>query len=179
VEQEELGIAGGLQDRVCQTYEKLLYMDFRRDLLEGRGYGDYQELDPALLPPLYIAYDTQLGHAAKFHNNVRERWKQGDPEVVAAMQEFAGFAERGRQALLDRDYPELERLINANFDLRRRIYPLDPRHIRMVEIARELGAAAKFAGSGGSVIGTYRGEAMFQALQRAFQNFGCQVIKPA
>ncbi len=42
VEQEELGIAGGLQDRVIQVYEGVVYMDFdpvREQLIDGyRGY---------------------------------------------------------------------------------------------------------------------------------------------
>lgn len=60
VEREELGIAGGLQDRVCQVYETLVYMDFSRDLIESRGYGRYEALDPALLPPLFMAFDASL-----------------------------------------------------------------------------------------------------------------------
>ena len=47
----------------------------------------------------------------------------------------------------------------------------------MVELARGLGASAKFAGSGGSVIGTYRDEEMFRRLKRAFAE-RCAVIKP-
>ena len=34
-------LQAGLQDRVIQTYEGCMYMDFDRDLLEQRGYGDY------------------------------------------------------------------------------------------------------------------------------------------
>ena len=48
----------------------------------------------------------------------------------------------------------------------------------MVELARGLGASAKFAGSGGSVIGTYRDEEMFHRLKRAFEAERCAVIKP-
>ena len=61
VETEELGIAAGLQDRVIQVYEGLVYMDFARDRMEERDglpCGVYEPLDPALLPPLYVAYST-------------------------------------------------------------------------------------------------------------------------
>ena len=64
------------------------------------------------------------------------------------------------------------------FDTRRTIYNLNPKHIRMVELARELGASAKFAGSGGSIIGIYRDEAMFARLKQAFEAEKCAVIKP-
>jgi len=179
VETEELGIAGGLQDRVCQVYETLVYMDFARELMEGRGYGCYEPLDPALLPPLYIAYDTRLSEiSGVFHNNIRERWRREDPEVLEAMRDFASYAEQGRAALLAGDHDRLAQLMNMNFDCRRRLYRLAPRHIEMVELARRLGASAKFAGSGGSVIGSYRDEAMYQQLQQAFQAAGCRIFKP-
>jgi len=179
VEAEELGVAGGLQDRVCQVYETLVYMDFSREYMEARGYGHYEPLDPALLPPLYIAYDTRLSEVSGvFHNNIRERWLRGDPEVIEAMRDFACYADEGRGALLARDYGLLAQLINQNFDRRRSIYRLPSRHIEMVELARRLGASAKFAGSGGSIIGTYRDEAMYQELQRAFEAAGCRVFKP-
>src|SRR5207253_6444886 len=49
VETEELGIAAGLQDRVIQVYEGLVYMDFAPERLrEQCGYlcGHYERLDP-------------------------------------------------------------------------------------------------------------------------------------
>jgi glucuronokinase len=48
----------------------------------------------------------------------------------------------------------------------------------MVELAREIGASAKFAGSGGSIVGTYEDEAMFARLKQAFEAENCAVIKP-
>jgi glucuronokinase len=49
----------------------------------------------------------------------------------------------------------------------------------MVEVARRTGASAKFAGSGGAIVGTYPDEATFAALQEALGRIGCVVIKPA
>src|SRR5215831_4455509 len=56
VEQEELGITVGLQDRVIQVYEGLVYMDFdarREHAVEGLPAYRYEPLDPSILPPLY------------------------------------------------------------------------------------------------------------------------------
>src|SRR4051812_39958784 len=50
VETDELGISAGLQDRVIQTYEGIVYMDFDRKVMEGRGYGAYEPLNPPKLP---------------------------------------------------------------------------------------------------------------------------------
>ena len=69
-------------------------------------------------------------------------------------------------------------MVNKNFVKRWVIRNLNPKHIRMVELARSLGASGKFAGSGGSIIGTYTDEAMFEKLQAAFEAEKCAVIKP-
>ena len=61
IERRELGISAGLQDRVIQTYEGLVHMDFSEDVMKSRGTGIYTELSPSLLPPLYLAYNTAVG----------------------------------------------------------------------------------------------------------------------
>ena len=81
VEMDELFIQAGLQDRVVppirrpskagrrlplltrpasvsllrqiQTYEGCMFMDFDRELVEGRGYGTYERLPTANLPFLW------------------------------------------------------------------------------------------------------------------------------
>ena len=68
--------------------------------------------------------------------------------------------------------------MNTNFDTRRSIYQLPQGQVEMVECARRVGAGAKFAGSGGAIVGVYRDEAMFQNLERALGELHCNVIKP-
>lgn len=178
-ETRELGVPAGLQDRVVQAYEGLVYMDFARELMETRGYGTYERLDTVLLPNIYVAYRTSLSEGTEvFHSNVRERWARGDREVVEAMQTWAGYAESGRQALLHRDYATLDRLINAGFDLRARIYRISEGNLEMVETARKVGATSTFAGSGGAIAGTYRDEAMYADLVEAMKKVGVAVLKP-
>ena len=48
-----LGITAGLQDRVVQTYEGVVYMDFDEAGLKARGHGEYTPLDPDTLPQLW------------------------------------------------------------------------------------------------------------------------------
>jgi glucuronokinase len=182
VENEDLGIAGGLQDRVVQVYEGLVYMDFAKErerIVDGYQCYAYEPLDPALLPPLYLAYSEALSEPTEvFHNDIRGRYSRGDPLVVNAMQRFAEIAAQGRAALLARDAEQLARLINANFDTRRTIYNLPSWQIQMVETARACGASAKFAGSGGAIIGTYRDEAMFEEVRARMSEIGCRTLKP-
>jgi glucuronokinase len=179
VEREDLGIGAGLQDRVAQVYEGLTYMDFEKGFMDEHGHGQYESLDPKVLPNVYIAFQTELAESSEvFHNDIRKRYDNGEELVVKAMVTFADLARQARECLLAGDYGELARLMNQNFDTRRTIYNINPKHIRMVELAREIGASSKFAGSGGSVIGTYQDEAMFARLKQAFEAEKCAVIKP-
>jgi len=178
-ETRELDVPAGLQDRVAQAYQGLVYMDFSRDLMESRGYGEYERLDPGLLPAVYVAYRTSLSEGTEvFHNNLRERWLRGDSQVVGAMQTWAGYAAEGRACLLQRNYARLNQLVDANFDLRAKIYQIDPGNLEMVHMARAAGATANFAGSGGAIVGTYDDEAMFANLTAAAKAIGIAVIKP-
>ena len=178
-ERDELGIGAGLQDRVIQVYQDMVYMDFNRDFFEPNQHGRYEPMDPALLPPIFIAYDTRLGEGSEvFHNNIRERFEHGDPVVVDAMKQFASFAEEARQVLLAGAKEKLGPLMNRNFDLRSSLYRLREKDLEMVHRARRLGASAKFAGSGGAVIGTYEDEAMRQKLAESYRDIGAELILP-
>ncbi len=178
-ETKELGVPAGLQDRVIQAYEGLVSMDFSKELMERDGYGRYEPLDPALLPNLYLAYRTSLSEGTEvFHDNLRERWRAGEPLVVEAMRTWAAYAEQGREALLRRDYELLGRLIDANFDLRARIYRISDGNVEMIRTARRAGATSNFAGSGGAVVGTYTDRAMYEELVRAMRPLGVAVIQP-
>jgi glucuronokinase len=178
-ETKELGVPAGLQDRVIQSYEGLVYMDFAKELIDRQGFGDYQPMDPALLPHVYVAYRTSLSEGTEvFHSNIRERWRMGDPVIVGAMKTWAGYAEQGRKAILARDYETLDYLINANFDLRAKIYQLSEGNLEMVETARKAGATAKFAGSGGAIVGTYKDDDMYKTLVQVLDKIGVAVVKP-
>lgn len=178
-ETKEIGVPAGPQDRVIQVYEGLVYMDFRKELMETRGYGEYERLDPGLLKNCYLAYRTALSEGTEvFHSNVRERWQRGDPDVVEAMRMWARYAEQGRQALLEQDHEKLDELIDANFDLRAKIYNISPGNWEMIRAARLVGASANFAGSGGAIVGRYKDEAMFNRLQEGLQRIGIAVIRP-
>jgi glucuronokinase len=178
-ETRELNVPAGLQDRVVQAYQGLVFMDFARELMEARGHGNYERMDSALLPNIYVAYRTSLSEGTEvFHSNLRERWRRGDPDVVEAMKTWAGYAEQGRTCLLSRNYSRLNELIDANFDLRSRIYQIDRGNLEMIATARAAGASANFAGSGGAIVGSYKDEDGFARLKDAMRPIGVAVIKP-
>ena len=178
-ERDELGIQCGLQDRVIQMYEGCVFMDFEKSLVESTGHGRYERLAPTLLPNLYIAYDPQRAEVSgKYHKKLRVLFEEKKPDILAAMSEFADIAQRGRDALLAGRPEELPALVNANFDLRDRIFNVAPANRRMVMTARSAGASAKFAGSGGAIVGTYEDKAQFERLARVLAEIGCQTIRP-
>ncbi|XP_041008715.1 glucuronokinase 1-like isoform X2 [Juglans microcarpa x Juglans regia] len=122
--EQELGIVAGLQDRVAQVYGGLVYMVHDLNFLQ-------------------------------VHSTVRQRWLNGDKFILSSMLEVANVAKEGRTALLEKDHSKLAKLMDCNFDLRRSMFgddALGDLNIKMVEVARKVGAASKFTGSGGAVI---------------------------
>jgi glucuronokinase len=178
-EREELNINAGLQDRVIQSYEGIVYMDFERTHLEQNGYGIYEELKPPKLPPLYVAYDPARAEISDVpHRNLRELFNRGDPTVLSAMQKYRELTDQGRSALMSGDWETLSAVMNANFDLRRTIMNIAPENLRMVEVARSTGASAKFAGSGGAILGLYKDGRQYQQLSDALAAIRCNVLRP-
>lgn len=179
VERDELQIAAGLQDRVAQVYEGLTYMDFDKALMERQGYGTYVTLDPALLPSVYIAYQQDLAEGSEvFHSDLRMRYDRGDPDVRAAITFWADLARQVRAKLESGCGADIGALLDSNFDMRRKVCAIDNGNIRMVETARAAGASAKFSGSGGAIVGTYRDEETFERLESMLSPLGVKVIRP-
>ncbi len=178
-ERDELDIQCGLQDRVIQMYGGCVFMDFEKSLVESTGHGRYERLDPALLPRLYVAYDPKRAEVSgKYHKKLRVLFEEKKPDILAAMGEFADIAQQGRDALVAGRRDLLPSLINANFDLRDRIFSVAPANRKMVATARSAGASAKFAGSGGAIVGTYEDDAQFERLSSALAGIGCSTIRP-
>ncbi|MFT5112075.1 MAG: glucuronokinase [Parasphingorhabdus sp.] len=179
VEFEELDIGGGLQDRVAQTLQGLVYMDFDRQLMESRGYGSYTHLDFDVLAFPYIAFKRDLAeNSGILHNNLRQRWLSGDQEFIAGMQMCADAACQAKLAIQSGDSEHLSSIINLGFDRRIATIPGHSGNQQMIELARQVGACANQAGSGGSVVGSCRDEKMFDSLQQEFDAMGVEVIRP-
>ena len=178
-ERDELGINCGYQDRVIQMYNGLVFMDFDKSYLEEHGYGQYERLSPSLLPNMYISYDpNRAEESGKAHKKVKKLFEQKRPDVVSAMSEFADLAQKGRDALVAGRKDELAALVDANFNLRDSIFNVSEENRRMVMVARNAGASAKFAGSGGAIVGTYEDDAHFERLSVALSEIGCRTLRP-
>ena len=185
-EREELGINCGFQDRVIQIYNGLVFMDFERTFVEVHNHGKYEQLWTGPRPDLhlYIAYDANRAEeSGKAHQKVKKLFEAKNADVLAAMSEFADIAQQGRDLLVEgeggrRTAEKFASLIDANFDLRDRIFHVAEENRRMVMTARKCGASAKFAGSGGAIVGTYADEAQFERLKTDLAAIGTVALKP-
>lgn len=178
-EVDELHISAGLQDRVIQVYEGLVCMDFDQKVMKKQGYGLYESMDYRLLPNLYVAYRDDCSEPTEvFHNNIRERFDRGETIVINAMKYWASLADKAKQALLRSDMEKLSALIDDNFDRRKKIYKIGSSNLQMIDAARSVGASAKFTGSGGAIVGTYKDAKMFTELKKALSKHKINVIKP-
>jgi glucuronokinase len=179
-EKLELGINCGFQDRVIQMYNGLVFMDFEKSFVEANNRGIYERIDPALLPNIYVAFDpNRAEESGKAHRKVKKLFEEKKPDILSAMSEFADIAQKGRDALVAGRKDLIAGLVNANFDLRDRIFNVAELNRNMVMTARESGASAKFAGSGGAIVGTYEDEAQFALLSAKLSEIGCTTFKPS
>jgi len=182
VEVNELGIPAGLQDRVIQCRQGVVYMDFDNESmfeLNGLISGRYESLaKPSFFEDLYVAFGDEAGQPTEvLHNDLRSRFDSQDPQVVDAMRQFAKLAQQGKSACMANDAEFLNQLIDANFDLRNLICALHPLHVEMIQVARSQGASAKYCGSGGAVVGLCS-ESNFLALKESMAQMNCSVIRP-
>ncbi len=180
-ETAELGISAGPQDRVVAVYGGLVYMDFTREAWaanEGR-HGGYRNLDPRLLPPLYIAYKDELSKSSgEVHNIMRYRVSvEHDARVLEAMAAKAALADEAVACLEAGRGGDIGALMSRDFDLRRSVYSLAPQNVRMIEIAREHGSHANFSGSGGAAVGVCSGDKHYAELDEAYAREGYRTLR--
>ena len=154
-------------------------MDFEKSNLDKNGYGIYERVNTKLLRNLYVAYNAELGKVSGVVlNDIRSKYEQGNDFVINKLNEIASFAEMGKDALKEKNYDLLNELINKNFDNRKQIMNISDRNLQLVETARKCGASAKFAGSGGSIIGMYENDEMLTELINEMKKINARVIKP-
>ncbi len=180
VETDELGIGAGLQDRVIQVYGGAVFMDFERRRLEKTGCGRYERLDPALLPPLFVAYHQGLAEGTEVtHNDLHLRFKSGDQQVIDAMEDLADLAHRAKDLILAGRGEAIGELMDANFELRAQLCTISEGNRMLMDTGRDLGASVKFAGSGGAVIGVYDGDPrILKRLKDAYEAKGASLFVP-
>jgi len=166
----------GYQDAYMTTFGGLNYLDFR-----GKEY--YKDLDGEIYAtveplagyigelPMVIAHTGIKHHSGNFHKPLRDRWLEGDPDVVKAYTDIAQLAREGKKALLNGDWKQLAYLMNKNHEIQNSLTDSGEQNNYMIKVAKENGAlAAKLAGAGGGgtiIALTLEKERTIKALQDA------------
>ena len=181
VETDELGIDAGLQDRVAQSYNVPIFMDFNREYMEKNNYGIYRELTIPSDLNLFVAFRTDLAEGSEIlHSRLREDYNNRVPAVLAAIREWAYLTDVVADALQKQEYAAIEKCLRRNFELRCEVCAstVSAKNRRMVELANSLGAAAKLTGSGGAIIGIYHDNKHFETLKKLFKDNQIEIVKP-
>lgn len=101
------------------------------------------------------------GDSGKVHSTVKERWLQGDKELVDGMQRLGTYADLAVRCLNERKLgaslksESLAALMEKNFALRRALYNdevVGKHNIEVAALATSLGLSVKFSGSGGAFV---------------------------
>jgi glucuronokinase len=169
-------------DRVIQVWGGLVSMDLRRHAMhdvDGYRCGRYESLDSDLLPDLYLAYGHHMAEPTEVvHGDLARRYAAGDAHVLDTMAELASLVDAAIGALRTGDAHRFGALMDRNFELRRSVSHVADGHALMVERARAAGAPAKFAGSGGAIVGVLPDAETLARLRWEMKEIGCEVLVP-
>lgn len=143
----------GYQDAYMTTFGGLNFLDFRGKAyyrtLEEEVYASVEKLNIAELPFL-IAHTGIKHHSGDFHKPLRERWLEGQAEVVEGYQEITELALQGKRALLDKNWNTLGKLMNENHRIQDSLSYSGDQNNKLIKAALKGGAlGAKLAGAGG------------------------------
>jgi hydroxymethylglutaryl-CoA reductase len=146
---------------------------FARPILFRKG-GSFQveELGLERTPPIVIACGHQPGVTHEQVAGVRARYEAQPAAYAAIFEQIDGLSIAGAKALVAGEYAELGQLMNIGQGLLNALGVSTPELERMIEIARQAGAAgAKLtgAGGGGSIVAACPGteRAVVTALRSA------------
>ena len=176
VELNHLGVVCGYQDQYMATFGHLNYLDFRdKEFYRPVGtepYATVERLSWNDKPLPFLLANTGVQHSSHaVHKPIRDRWLEGDREVVQGYLQIGKLAREGKQAFLARDWAWLGRLMNDNHEIQRNLGGSGPENERLIAAALDAGAlGAKLAGAGqgGTIIAIHdRPEELVEALQFA------------
>ena len=86
-------------------------MDFGANVMASTGHGIYTVLSPKLLPPLYLAYNTNAAGDSGKNSDVKARWHAGDETIRSGMASVAALADGLMEALRSGDFDAIPTLM--------------------------------------------------------------------
>jgi len=166
VELHHLKVVCGYQDAYMCSFGGLNYMDFRGKQFyraeEAELFATIEPLGPFVKQLPFVLGFTGVRHlSGGVHKPLRERWLEGDAQVVAGYERITELARIGKKALLVRDWAALGDLMNENHAIQRALGGSGESNERLIAAALRAGAlGAKLAGAGdgGTIIALWPDE---------------------
>lgn len=176
IEYRTMCLMCGYQDHYMAVFGGLNFMDFRgKERMEqslDEPFATIEPLDDMVAElPMVLAHTGIKRNSGAVHRGLRDRWLDGEPEVVKGYERIADLARLGKKALVLQDWEELGRLMNENHAIQRDLGGSGESNEILINAALENGAyGAKLAGAGqgGTIIAlTKDPDRMTQALLQA------------
>jgi galactokinase/mevalonate kinase-like predicted kinase len=183
IELNHLKVVCGYQDAYMCTFGGLNYMDFR-----GKQF--YREAEAELMAtieplghyvarlPFVLGFTGVRHSSGAVHKPIRERWLEGEPQVVSGYERITEIARISKKALLLEDWASLGELMNENHAIQRELGGSGEVNERLITAALEAGAlGAKLAGAGdgGTIIALWL-DADTSPLEKALKEAGTSAI---
>jgi galactokinase/mevalonate kinase-like predicted kinase len=155
IELNFLRIQCGYQDQYMTTFGGLNYLDFRdKEFYRPLDEEVYATVEPLadLTPvlPFVVVHTGVKRTSGVVLKPIRERWMEGDAEVVRGYRRIGTLCRRAKRALIEGDWDALAAAMNENHRIQQALGASGPENDRLIEVARRGGAlAAKLAGAGG------------------------------
>jgi galactokinase/mevalonate kinase-like predicted kinase len=163
IELNYLKVVCGYQDAYMCTFGGLNYMDFRGKQFyrqaESELFATMESLSEHVEALPFMLGFTGVRHASSaVHKPLRERWLEGEAQVVEGYERITQLARMGKKALLLGDWPLLGKLMNENHSIQRDLGGSGESNERLIAsalAAGALGAKLAGAGDGGTIIALY------------------------
>ena len=180
IEEQDLGIPGGLQDRVVQAHDQPMIMRFGTDhtrTVGGLPAGTYDTIRPGSPVGLLVAHRPASAETSAVSHALLDA-DDGDTgaDVRRLASELASIAESAAEAMVTGRMDQLGAAIDASFEARRELFDLRPDHVAMIGAAHDAGAHANYSGSGGAVTVLCPEPAAAVEVRRALHDIGCRII---
>lgn len=156
IEFREMSVLCGLQDQHMAVFGGLNFMDFTgKEALEQRDDEPLATIEPlaphtSFTGRLLLAHTGIRHHSGTVHKSPRQRWLEGDPQVIKTYCRLAELARRAKRAWIEEDWIAVGALMNENHYLVSELGGSGPENDHLIHAARSAGAlGAKLAGAGG------------------------------
>jgi mevalonate kinase len=128
--------------------------------------------------PFVLGYTGVRHSSGAVHKPIRDRWLEGEPEVVAGYERITEIARVSKKALVLEDWAALGELMNENHAIQRDLGGSGESNEQLITAALEAGAlGAKLAGAGdgGTIIALWL-DADTSPLEKALKQAGTSAI---